>query len=628
MESKTFTRPAAILFALAFASLLATFNETILNVALTPIMADLDVDANTVQWVATAYMLCAAIMVPITGFLYRSVKTKRLFVIALCLLLAGSVVGIFAPSFPVLIIARIIQALGTGMLVPLGINLTLLVAPVGKIGTYMGTVTAMTTLGPALGPIVAGTVLSAFTWHALFTLFALLVAVCLVLAFCFVPNAGDISRPRLDIASVCLVSIALIGLLYGISTVFSGQVLVAVVALLVGIVFLGIFVVRQKKIPEPLLDLRPFSNRLFVLGLIAVIIALMTVFSMNMILPVFMQGALGYTALGAALTLFPACVCSCVLAPIAGKLFDKHGLRVMVPIGFACMAVFSFALSLLGESAQAWQIIVFYLIVILGVSLALSPAQSFALSSLDPQLYPHGVTIVSTAFQIAGCLGSSLFMGILSFVQIQGIDSGATPTAAMAQGFSSACWLAAGLACVGFVIALALGRGEQKLKKAASDAASSAAANELTSLMKTDVFTVPSNGTVLDAAELFVEKKISGAPLVTSEGHVAGFVSDGDIMRALSKQIPLFQSAWSLMVEHEESQFDEVVIKAMDAPVREIATPEVIGVDVHDDLETVCKVLADKHLKKAPVFDGDKMVGVINRSNITQLALRSYMENR
>lgn len=617
-----------VLFVIAYTSLLATFNETFLNVALTPIMSDLNVDANTVQWVATAYMLCAAIMVPITGFLYRSIRTRRLFVAALCFLLVGTVVGIVAPSFPLLLVARVIQAIGTGMIVPLGMNLTLVVAPEGKIGTYMGAVSAMTTLGPALGPIVAGVVLHSFSWHALFVLFAILVAIGLVLAAIFVPDASKLTHPKLDMASVCLVSIGLIGLLYGVSTLFSGQVLVAVVAIVVGLAFLAAFVVRQNRLTEPLLDLRPFRNAMFVLGLVVVIIALMTVFSMNMVLPVFMQSSLGYSALNAALTLFPACICSCVLSPVAGRIFDKHGLRVMVPVGLACIAVFTFALSRLGEGAQAWQIIVFYLIVILGVALTMGPTQTFALSQLDRDLYPHGVTIVSTGFQIAGCLGSSLFMGVLSLTQQRAMGQGAAPAAAMASGFSASCLLATGLAIVGFVIALVIARNEHKprgVESAAAVAVEPAAQGSLAALMKDDVYAVPADGTVLDAVELFVGKKISGAPVVAGDGKVVGFVSDGDVMRALSKQTPLFQSAWSFMVERDDSQFNTVVNKAMDAPVMQIATRDVIGVDVHDDLETVCKILADKHLKKAPVYDGGKMVGMINRSNITRLALEDYV---
>ena len=103
MTARPIRNTGAILFVIAFSSLLATFNETFLNVALTPIMSDFSVDANTVQWVATAYMLCAAIMVPVTGFLYKRVPTKRLMAVALCFLLLGSVLGVFAPSFPALL---------------------------------------------------------------------------------------------------------------------------------------------------------------------------------------------------------------------------------------------------------------------------------------------------------------------------------------------------------------------------------------------------------------------------------------------------------------------------------------------------------------------------------------------
>ncbi len=480
MTARPIRNTGAILFVIAFSSLLATFNETFLNVALTPIMSDFSVDANTVQWVATAYMLCAAIMVPVTGFLYKRVPTKRLMAVALCFLLLGSVLGVFAPSFPALLVARVVQALGTGMLVPLGMNLTLVVAPEGRLGTYMGTVSAMTTLGPALGPIVAGAVLEAYSWHALFGLFALLVAICLVLTVALIPNVSNLSNARIDVASICLISVALIGLLYGISTIFSGQLVAAVVSIVIGAGCLAVFVSRQSKIADPLLDLRPFKNPLFVIGLLLVIIALMTVFSMNMILPVFMQGALGYTALDAALALFPACIASCVLSPIAGRVYDRKGLRVITPVGLACVALFTFVLSTIGGQARSWQIVVFYLFVILGVSLTMGPAQSFALSRLERDLYPHGVSIVSISFQIAGCLGSSVFMGIFSLVQNEVLRADTAPTEAIASGFSSACLLATALGVVGFVLSIVLSR-QEKASKGMVSAESVEPANELES---------------------------------------------------------------------------------------------------------------------------------------------------
>ena len=477
MSNTPIRHAGAVLFAVAFATLLATFNETFLNVALTPIMDDLAVSAGTVQWVTTAYMLAAAIMVPVTGFLYRSVLTKRLTMVALALLLVGTLIGLVAGSFAVLLAGRVVQALGTGMIVPIGMNLTLAVAPKGKLGTYMGVVSAMTSLGPAFGPIVAGLVLSAGDWHQLFAVFAVLVVVAAALSAAVVPNVAELTSPRLDMASTCLISLALVGLLYGLSTVFSGGFAVAAVALAVGVGCLVAFVVRQGRVAEPLVDLRPFSNRAFIMGLVVIVIALMTVFSMNIILPLFMQGSLGFSAFDAALTLLPACVLSCVLAPLAGKVYDRAGLRVMLPVGLGLMAVFAFALSRCTEQATSPVIVLCYAPVIVGCALSMGPAQSFALSSLKPQLYPHGVTIVSTSFQIAGCVGSSLFVGVLSSVQAAQLAGGAASGLATAAGFQAACLVAAAIAVAGFALSLGLGRLERRcvVQQAAAPAPATAA---------------------------------------------------------------------------------------------------------------------------------------------------------
>lgn len=466
MNHASVKNTAAILFVVAFCTLLATFNETFLNVALTPIMADLVVDTATVQWVTTAYMLAAAIMVPVTGFLYRSMLTNRLLLIALALLLLGTVLGFLATSFPLLLTGRIVQALGTGMVVPIGMNLTLAVAPKGKLGTYMGVVGAMTTLGPAFGPIIAGALLAVGDWHMLFAAFAVLVLIAIVSAAVFVPNAAELTKPKLDVVSTCLISFALMGILYGISTVFSGALPVAIATLVVGAGCLCGFVVRQRKMAEPLVDLRPFASRSFTMGLVVIVIALMTVFSMNMILPLFMQGSLGFSAFDAALTLLPACILSCVLAPLAGRVYDRFGLRVMLPVGLALMGVFAFALSRCTQEVTSMTIVLCYAPVIIGCALTMGPAQSFALSSLKPQLYPHGVTIVSTSFQIAGCVGSSLFVGVLSGVQTSQMAAGFAQTAATVAGFQTSCLVAVAIAVVGFVLSLAMGRIERKGKRA------------------------------------------------------------------------------------------------------------------------------------------------------------------
>lgn len=398
-HEKTLSRkPAVTLFVAAFAAFLATFNETFLNVGFAPIMESLSVDVSTVQWLATAYMLGAAVMVPVSAFAYRSFPTRPLFCATTALLVIGSVVGAFAQNFAVLLIGRIIQALGTGMLIPIGMNITLEIAPREKLGTYMGIMGAMTTLGPSSSVILAGLILAVADWHMLLWTFAALSALCFLAGAIILRDIAKLSHPRLDTLSVALIGIALIGILYGISTVFGGNVIIALVAAIIGVIALVAFIKRQGKLAEPLINLEPLKIAPFAVGVIANMLSLIVIFAMNIIVPTFMQSILGTPALVASLTLFPAILCSCVVSPVAGRVFDKHGPGVLLPLGFACMAVFSVLTGLFVATANPIVLALIYIPVICGSALVIGPVQSFALSKLSYQLNPHGVTVMSTGF--------------------------------------------------------------------------------------------------------------------------------------------------------------------------------------------------------------------------------------
>ena len=239
--------PKRVLFVAAFAAFLATFNETYLNVGFAPIMEYFSVDVGTVQWLATAYMLGAAVMVPVSAFLYKSIKTRTLFLTSVGLLIAGSIVAAAAPSFPVLLAGRILQSLGTGMLIPVGMNITLEVAPRKKLGTYMGIMGAMTTIGPASSVILAGVILSFFDWRMLLIVFAVLAIICFLAAAFILGDIAKLTHPKLDVLSTILIGLALIGILYGISTAFTGNVVISAITAVLGILCLILFLRRQNR---------------------------------------------------------------------------------------------------------------------------------------------------------------------------------------------------------------------------------------------------------------------------------------------------------------------------------------------------------------------------------------------
>ena len=619
MHAVAFKNPKPIVAVAAFAAFIATFNETFLNVAFAPIMYALSVDAATVQWLTTGYMLAAAVMIPISAFAYRSIPTKPLFLLTAALLIIGSIIGAFSQTFSMLLIGRIVQGFGTGMLIPVGMNITLEAAPREKLGVYMGIMGSMTTLGPSSSVIIAGLLLSFWEWQALQWVFAGLSLACFLTAVLFLPNIAKLTHPKLDTLSVALIGIALVAILYGVSTVFTDNLIFAVVGIVAGIISLVFFVSRQKTVDHPLIDLKPLAVKPFRLGVVINMTSLITMFAMNIIIPIFMQSVLGISSLVASLTLFPAIALCCILSPIAGRIYDKHGAQILLPLGFILIAIFAVALSLFISSGSVWLLALLYIPVIGGSALIIGPVQSLALSHLTPAQNPHGITIMSTGFQIAGCIGASLFTGVYFKVTTAYAASGAPINEAGGAGFWAAGVLTAVLAAVGLALALRIVRYPKAIT------AHHATSFALSAIMKTPVYALSPLDRVADALKMFVEKRISGAPVVDSAGAVVGFVSDGDIMRYLSDQHTNFTSAWSIIVERGNDDFDEMLKSVMQLPVEAVATRNVISVDLDASIGAVCKVLVDHHLRKAPVIKDGRMVGIINRSNINHYSIGAYL---
>jgi DHA2 family lincomycin resistance protein-like MFS transporter len=377
------------------------------------------------------------------------VPTRPLFLSIVGLFIIGSVIGGLAASFPMLLTGRIIQALGTGLLIPVNMNITLDVAPREKLGTYMGIMGIMTTLGPSLSIILAGVLLSLFNWHSLLWVFACLCGLCFASGAVILSNIAKLTHPKLDALSVVLIALSLVGILYGISTVFAGNVILTAGAVVIGVCSLVLFAMRQKGLAHPLVDLRALSVKPYAVGAVINMIAIVLIFALNIIIPFFLQGSLGSSPLGASLTLFPAIVLAAVVAPIAGRVYDKRGVKVLVPLGFALITVFVIILALSVGTGSLILMAILYIPVICGSALVIGPAQSFALSKLTPELNAHGVTIISTGFQIGGCIGASFFTGLYA--------ASISFASSTNKGFLITSSILAGVAVIGFILALRAG---------------------------------------------------------------------------------------------------------------------------------------------------------------------------
>ncbi len=606
----------------AFSAFLATFNETFLNVGFSSIATSLSVDFSLVQWLATAYMLGAAVMVPVSAFLYRKIPTKVLYLITVGCFIVGSIVCMFTNSFVVLLIGRIVQALGSGLLVPIAMNLTLEIAPREKLGLYMGVMGAMTTLGPSVSIIAAGLLLSTGNWHILFYVFGGLSLILFVLGALFVKNVAKLTKPKLDVLSVILIGLALIGILYAISSVFANW-WIALIAFVVGLVCLILFCIRQNKIPQPLINLKPLKVKQFRIGVILNMLGLIIVFAMNILLPQYMQSVLGSEPLSASLALFPATLLACIIAPIAGKIYDRFGVKGLLIIGFVVMAVFLALLSLFIDK-QLLVISLCYIPVIIGSALIIGPVQTFALSHLESQQNPHGVTILSTGFQIAGCIGSSLFASVYAFA-MSGIAGNNILHSASAH---YAFWIVGGLAIVLSIVGVVLSVIVTRKKKAEQTSAELTTNAQLKDIMLTNIYTINENASILDAMKLFVQKHISGAPVVNNDGEFAGFISDGDIIRYLATNHSSVKFAYAYAVtDGQDNELNAQLEVLSSLKVGDVAIKNALTVNVDMPIGKVCRLLTLKHVKKVPVMQNGKMVGVVNRGDITKYAMQMCLNN-
>lgn len=607
----------------AAAAFLATFNETFLNVAFTPIMNDFGVDVNTVQWLTTGYLLVAAVFVPVSNVLYHRFPTRQLFSAIVAIMVVGSIVAACAPGFGVLLFGRLLQAIGTGLLTPIGMNITLAMSPREKLGMNMGIMTAMTTLGPSLAIVLSGVLLTVAPWTTLLWVFGLLALIVLIVGALVLRNVAELGRPVLDIASFLLVALALVGILYGVSAAFGGSALFAGISGTVGLVALWAFVLRQRRIEHPLIDLRPFSSTPFVLGVLMTMLGLVFVFAMNVVIPLFLQSGHGMQPLGASLALAPGILLTVVMGPIAGKMFDRSGGRWSIPAGFLVMAVF---VTLVGVAAGYSSIVLFavlYIPAVLATAFVIGPSQTFALSHLGRETSAHGVTIVSTSFQIAGCVGTSLAAGLYGALAGANIKTGHDEFASLLTGFRGAVALVVVVAVVGIILAF---QAHRSVASPASPEAAAAGVDKrdttVARVMRADVYALSPEMSVLDALRLFADRGISGAPVLNADNTPAGFLSDGDVMRYLAATHPSSTSIYSFAADDD---LDSAMTDLGTLNVMRLATHTVRTVDVNDSVADAVAVLADARIKKIPVLDSGVVVGVVSRSAINRLAVSLYL---
>lgn len=434
---------APIITVLVVSAFVMILNETLLSVALPVLMSEMSISAVTGQWLSTAFMLTMAVVIPTTGFLMKRLSARTMFTTAMILFLVGTVVAALAPTFGVLLMARVVQAAGTAMVLPLLMTTTLALVPLRNRGTVMGLVGVVISAAPALGPTVSGFILEHWSWQYLFVMMMPIILIALGIGLAFMRNYTQPQKVSLDAVSVVLAAIGFGGAVYGLASINSivdGTSRTApLAAFAVGVVALSVFVVRQIRRSaagkEPLLDLRPLRVRTYTVSLVIILVAMANMLGTVIVLPIYLTGALGVSSLNVGLTLLPGAVASGVLGPLIGRMYDRVGPRPLVVPGAAFMAaVMWLQFALLDADSTRGLVIALNVVFGFGMAMVMTPLMTHSLSSLPRDLYGHGSAILNTLQQLAGALGTAVFIALLSIGAGLAIDRGIAPGLAQADG--------------------------------------------------------------------------------------------------------------------------------------------------------------------------------------------------
>ncbi|UJW56520.1 multidrug efflux MFS transporter [Bacillus sp. A116_S68] len=434
--NKTDVKKMPIMISLIMGVFFAILNETLLNVAYTDLMGTFQITASTVQWLTTGFMLVVGVLVPISALLVQWFTTRQMFIGAMIIFTIGTILCAGAPTFSVLFVGRLIQAAGTGLLLPVMMNTILFLFPPEKRGGAMGMVGLVIMFAPAIGPTLSGLIIESLNWRWLFIIVIPFALISITFAFVYLKNVSNVTRPRVDVLSIILSTLGFGGMVFGFSSVGEGEAgwssPEVYLPIIVSLVSLTLFITRQLKLKDPILEFRVFKSPMFSLTTALLIIMMMTMFSTMIILPLFLQGPLALAAAAAGLALLPGGILNGLMSPIAGKVFDRLGPRVLVIPGTLLLVCVMFLFTNVSPDTPVYMFIILHSLLMIGVAMVMMPGQTNGLNQLPPDYYPHGTAVINTLMQISGAIGIALFIGVMSAGQARYLEGVSDPSSQLA----------------------------------------------------------------------------------------------------------------------------------------------------------------------------------------------------
>lgn len=405
-----------ILAALLFGMFIAILNQTLLNVALPKINTEFNISASTGQWLMTGFMLVNGILIPITAYLFNKYSYRKLFLVALVLFTIGSLICAISMNFPIMMVGRVLQAIGAGVLMPLGSIVIITIYPPEKRGAAMGTMGIAMILAPAIGPTLSGYIVQNYHWNVMFYGMFIIGIIAILVGFVWFKLYQYTTNPKADIPGIIFSTIGFGALLYGFSEAGNkgwGSVEIETM-FAIGIIFIILFVIRELRMKAPMLNLEVLKFPTFTLTTIINMVVMLSLYGGMILLPIYLQNLRGFSALDSGLLLLPGSLIMGLLGPFAGKLLDTIGLKPLAIFGIAVMTYATWELTKLNMDTPYMTIMGIYVLRSFGMAFIMMPMVTAAINALPGRLASYGNAFLNTMRQLAGSIGTAILVTVMT----------------------------------------------------------------------------------------------------------------------------------------------------------------------------------------------------------------------
>lgn len=415
-EQLTDKKRTLILINIIITCFASSMMSTALTCALPQIISELNISASTGQWLSSGYSLCMGIIIPITAFLITRFPTKKLYLSALGTFIIGLALSIFSNSFEILMISRILQACGNGILSSMAQVVLLSIYPPQKRGSVLGWYGLSLTAAPVISPTISGVLIDVFNWKSVFVLPLIIVCISYVSAVFSFDDVLETSKKKFDVYSFILSIFAFGGVSLGIGniTTYGFMNTFVLVPLVLSLVTSILFINRQLNSEQPFLELRTFQNKSFTISVIGSMLLFFIVMGASALLPLYVQSVLGYSATVSGLVTLPGSLVLAIMSPVSGNLYDKFGMKKLFIVGSILLMISSFGMYFITIETPIVVSALLNIVRQFATGCLFMPFVTYGSSNMKKEYTAHATALLTSLRTIAGAIGMSVFIGIMS----------------------------------------------------------------------------------------------------------------------------------------------------------------------------------------------------------------------